>query len=485
MNEPIERGLRIAGEEREAESGERLDSRAKDTGRLLGWVAAASRDDVGDAVDAARAAAPGWAGLAPGEREAHLLALADRLAAEGEDRLLDLLIDESGSTITKARGELLQAVQLLRAAAGEARRLYGDTFPADRPHRLSLVVREPLGVVAVITPFNSPVSLFTKLIAFPLAAGNTLVVKPSEHTPLIACAYTDLVHDAGVPPGVFNLLPGTGPACGAPLVAHPGLDGVAFTGSTAAGRKVAALASEHMHRVQLELGGKNPLVVLADMDPDAAAAQAVVGAFSHAGQVCMANTRIIVEAPIAERFTAALVARARALPLGDLRDPTTAYGPLISEVALAKVDAHVRAAISLGGRMLTGGHALPGRRFAPTIIAEVPSTCPIWREEVFGPVVCVATARDAAHALQLANDGDYGLSAGVLTRDLRRGLDLARKIRAGSVHVGTHAYQSDALAPIGGRKLSGVGRVGGKYSTESFTELKWIGVELGEPNLPF
>jgi aldehyde dehydrogenase (NAD+) len=467
-------GLLLGGEETVAAAGGTFDVCAPWDGAVVGVAARATAADVTRAVEGAGRAWPRWWALAPGERERPLLAAADALAQTGESRLLELLIDESGSTITKARSELAYTIELLRAAAGEARRLFGETLPHDRPGRLSMVFREPLGVVAAISPFNAPLALFAKMIAFPLAAGNAVVAKPSELTPLVAVELGRILGEAGLPPGVLQVLTGFGPECGEPLVAHPGVAGIAFTGSTATGQRIASRAGARLARLQLELGGKSPLLVLADADVEEAAAIAVAGAFTHAGQICMAASRIVVERPAAARFTEALLARVRALHLGELRDPATAYGPLISRRALEKVERHVAAARAGGARLLTGGSTRRGLVYEPTVLVDPPRDAAIWREETFGPVTSLVIVEDLEAAIAEANDSEYGLSAGVLTRNLGQALICARRLRAGAVHLGAHPFQSNALAPIGGLGLSGLGRSGGRHSVEAFTELKWV-----------
>lgn len=455
-----------------------------DTGEVYALAARGDAATAEEAVAAAQAGFRAWSALPPAARERALLAAADRIEAEAE-RLVDILIDESGSTVTKARAEAAYSASLMRTAAGEARRLYGDTFPNDRPHRLSLVVREPLGVVAAISPFNAPLSLLVKMIAFALAAGNAVIAKPSEETPAIAVELAHLLHRAGLPSGTFNVVTGYGPEVGMALVTSPGVQGIAFTGSTATGIAIAQAAVRGMKRMQLELGGKNPLLVLRDVDVAEAAAIAAVGAFFHAGQICMSGARIIVEQPIARAFAEALAAKARSLYLGDLRDPRTAYGPLINERSLAKVERHVAEAVAAGAEVLAGGRVHHGRVYEATVLWEPPRACAAWCEETFGPVTAVVAAADLEEAIALANDSAYGLSAGILTNDLQRGLAAARRLRCGAVHLGMHSFQSDALAPVGGVGLSGIGRSGGKYSVEHFTELKWISVELGETPRPF
>jgi aldehyde dehydrogenase (NAD+) len=455
-----------------------------DNQQIMAHCTQADTTDIAEAVAGAIQAARSWQQKTPAEREHTLLQCASRLE-QARDTLTDIMLQESGSTLAKANGEVTYGASLTRAAAGEVRRLYGDTFPNDRPHRLTLVQREPLGVVAAISPFNSPLALLLKMVVFPLAAGNAVISKPSEFTPLTALKVAELFAEAGLPPGVLQVLTGTGAATGAGLVAHPRVNGIAFTGSTAAGVHIGQAAVTTMKRTQLELGGKNPLIVMADFDAELAVRIAAVGAFFHGGQICMSASRVIVERSVARSFAEALAAYASSLYLGDLRDPRTAYGPLISQKAVAKTAQHVQDARERGAEVLCGGESAGGWRWQPTVVWQPPRDSLVWREETFGPVVGVVPADDLEQAIALANDSQYGLSAGILTRDVVAGLRAAREIRAGAVHVGSHPFQSDALAPVGGFGLSGIGRSGGHYSTEHFTELKWISVELGETPRPF
>ncbi len=475
----IERGLLIGGIEQPAQSGLQFDVLAPATEQLMGRVAQADAADVGLAIAAAKRGFTEWSELAPREREAALLRAADIMEQEGEARYLKILMEESGSVITKARYELTYTVDLLRTAAGESRRLYGDTFPNDRPDRISMVFREPVGVIAVVSPYNAPLALLCKMAAFPLAAGNSVVIKPSEETPIIAIEFAKLLVEAGVPANAVNVVTGFGKDCGAALVSDKDIDGIALTGSSNTGKAIGAQAMQRMVRAQLELGGKSALLVLKDFDPREAAEIAAAGMFNHAGQICMANSRIVVEAPVFDAFCAALKAVCGQLKIGDLDDPDSAYGPLINRNAVDKVQAHIDAAVAAGAQLLTGGKPESGLVFKPTVLVNPPRDCSAWRDESFGPVTSVTIARDLDEAIEIANDSDYGLSGAVLTRDIQQGFKAARRIKAGSVHIGMHSFQSNALAPIGGKGLSGIGRSGGKFSIEEFTELKWISVELG------
>ncbi|QFU76484.1 aldehyde dehydrogenase family protein [Halioglobus maricola] len=470
--------LIIGGETVAPASGEYFEVFAPATESVMALVARASAADAEKAVACARRGFNTWAALAPREREACLLRAADIIAAEGQQRFLENLIDESGSVIAKARGEIAYSVDLLRTAAGEARRLYGDTFPNDSPDRMSMVFREPMGVVAVISPYNAPLSLLTKMAAFPIAAGNAVVIKPSEETPLTALALGQVLLDAGMPADAVSVVTGFGAECGAPLVDSPDVDCIALTGSTNTGVAIGAESMKHMRRCQLELGGKSALLVLRDADPKRAAEVAAQGIFTHAGQICMANSRIVVERDIYDDFVAALKANCEAIKLGDLRADDTRYGPLINRASLEKVQSHIRGALDAGATLLTGGEVVQGLVLQPTVVLNPARDTAIWREESFGPLASIVAVDNLEEAIDVANDSDFGLSAAVLTHNVQWGFKAARSIRAGSVHIGMHAFQSNALAPIGGHGMSGIGRSGGKYSTEEFTELKWISLSL-------
>jgi len=471
-------GLFINGQERLSSSRDSFPVLNPMTETVYGHAAKGNDTDIAEAVAAARKAFPAWAGLAPADRERIMLHAADVLEVHS-DRLSDIVVDESGSTLAKGRHEVAYGASLIRAAAGESRRLYGDTFPNDKPSRLSIVIREPMGVVAAISPFNAPLVLLIKMVVFALAAGNSVIAKPSEETPLIAVELAKVFHEAGMPPGVFNVVTGYGAETGAALVNNPDINAIAFTGSTPTGVRIAQATAPHMHRLQMELGGKNPLIVLDDVDLDEAADIAVAGAFTHGGQICMSSARILAEQSIARPFAEAMAQKANSLYLGDLRDSQTVYGPVINRKALEKVQAHVAGAVASGAELLAGGEVVQGLVYKPTVLWEPPRETAVWCEETFGPVATVVAARDLDEAIAIANDTKYGLSAGILTNDMQRGLKAARQIKAGSVHIGMHSFQSDAMAPIGGYGMSGFGRSGGKYSVEHFTELKWISFEAG------
>lgn len=485
---------------KEVFGSEWFDDFAPETGLLFALCAKGDAEIAERGVQAAKAAFKSWSRLPPSAREKPLLTAADLLEGAVNDpksphkALVDALIDESGSTLMKAKFEAMYTAQILRTAAGEARRLYGETFPNDKPNRMSMVIREPVGVVAVVSPFNAPLVLLAKMVLFALAAGNTVVAKPSEETPAVAVLFAKLMREAGLPNGVFNVVLGLGAEVGKPLCDHKDVSCIAFTGSVETGARLGSAAVRSMKRIQLELGGKNPLIVCADiatpgahLNIEKAAQQAAFGAFFHGGQICMASTRIIVEKAVAEQFLQQLVRQVERLHLGGLREMDTAYGPMINERALDKVKAHKEDAVKLGAKVLTGGKVKTGLVYEPTLllIDDATKHAEAWTVETFGPIACVYVVDSFDAAIELANESEYGLSAGVLTNDLVKGMRAVREVRAGSVHIGMQSFQSDSLAPIGGYGMSGLGKSGGKYSMEHFTEQKWCSIELGEtPVLP-
>ncbi|MFZ0633933.1 MAG: aldehyde dehydrogenase family protein [Candidatus Acidiferrales bacterium] len=435
------------------------------------------------AIDAADAARPAWSASLAAEREKILHRAADELE-KATPELVDLLINEAGSTFGKAHFEIPFAANMVRSIAGEARRIHGDVFPADVPGLISLAIRRPLGVVAGISPFNFPVVLSLKKVAFALAAGNTFVLKPSEETSLIGLKLAEVFERAGTPPGVFNVVPGDGPTMARVLYDDPRVKLISFTGSTAVGRQIATECAKRGKRVVLEMGGKSPLIVLKDADIDYAVDTACFGIFIHQGQICMAGSRIIVEAPIYEEFLKRFAAKAQTLQVGDPRDPHTVIGPLIRSAQCPMIDRKVKDAVAGGARLLTGGR-YEGNFYYPTVLADVMPNMAAFRDELFGPVAAVSRADDANHALALANDSAYGLSSAVLTNNMQEAMRFALELEAGMVHLNGPTIHDEAVVPFGGVKDSGSGREGGRWSIEEMTEVKWVTIQLGRRAYPF
>jgi acyl-CoA reductase-like NAD-dependent aldehyde dehydrogenase len=435
------------------------------------------------AIDAAHAAKAAWGNSPAALREKILHRAADELEA-ATNEIVDLLIGEGGSTFGKAHFEIPFAANMLRSIAGEARRVQGDVFPSDVSGLLSLAIRRPLGVVAGISPFNFPVVLALKKVAFALATGNTFVLKPSEETSLVGLKLAEIFEKAGLPPGVLNVVPGDGPTLARVLFDDPRVKLISFTGSTAVGRHIAVECAKKGKRVVLEMGGKSPLIVLKDADVDYAVDTACFGIFIHQGQICMAGSRIIVEAPIYETFLQRFAAKAKTLRVGDPRDPHTVVGPLIRSSQCQMIDRKIKEAVAAGARLLTGG-TYQGNFYQPTVVADVTANMAAFRDELFGPVAAVSRADDADHALALANNSSYGLSSAVLTNDLQLAMRFALELEAGMVHLNGPTVHDEPTVPFGGVKDSGSGRDGGRWSVEEMTEVKWVTIQMGRRHYPF
>jgi aldehyde dehydrogenase (NAD+) len=473
----------INGAWRPAGEGGWADDVNPATGTAFARIAQASAHDTDDAIAAAHAAFGSWRGMLANEREALLLRTADIIAGQA-DVIRDLIIEENGSVLMKAPWEVSYAIECLRVAAGCVRQPFGETFPASAPGQVGMTIRQPLGVIGGIAPFNSPFLLSMKKVAFALAAGNTFVLKPSELTPLSGLKIAEVFHAAGLPAGVLNVVPGPASVVGERLLSDPRVKMITFTGSSKVGRYLAAEAGKHMKRVTLEMGGKNPLVVLKDADVDYAVDAAAFGIFFHQGQVCMASSRIIVEAPVYEAFLEKFVAKARTITVGDPRDPRTVVGPLIRPSQCGFIAGQIADAVGKGATVCCGGtHS--GAFFTPTVLAGVTAQMTVYDEESFGPVTAILKADDYEHALFLANDTRAGLSSAVVTNDLQRAMDFALRSESGMVHINDTTISDEPHIAFGGVKDSGFGREGGMASINEMTEVKWITFQMGKRQFPF
>jgi acyl-CoA reductase-like NAD-dependent aldehyde dehydrogenase len=443
---------------------------------LYSRAALATVQDIDLAVQTAHNAFQSYRHVMARDREKWLsdaAALVERDAQE----YIDILVDEVGSPLFKAQFEVDYCIRAFRAASGVPRRLHGNTLPSDRPGAFSMTVREPVGVVAGITPFNVPLLKASKQAAMALATGNTMVQLPSEHAPQITVRLAQTIHEAGFPPGTFNLVTGNPFEIGDSLTTHPLIKAICFCGSARIGQHVAELAAKRLVPITLELGGKNPFIVLADADIDAAAAAAAQGIFFFQGQACMGASRMIIERPVVEAFTQKFAAIAENIGMGDLRDIQTGVGPIISPRQRERVRHHVEDAVAKGARLEKGGRWV-GNRCQPTILSNVTREMTVFAEETFGPVTSVFSFDTIEEALALANDTEYGLSFGIFTRDIEKAMYLARGAAAGMVHINGATIQDEPHVPFGGTGLSGYGREGTEADLEIMTEWKWITIQL-------
>jgi alpha-ketoglutaric semialdehyde dehydrogenase len=446
-----------------------------DTRDVVAKVPDATAADVDAAVAAAKAAFPAWSDASP-EVRSDVLDRAGSLVLEQREQLGRLLSREEGKTLPEGIGETMRAGRILKYFAGEALRRHGQNLDSVRPGVEVQTYRRAVGVYGLITPWNFPIAIPAWKAAPALAFGNTVVMKPAGLTPATAGAFADILHEAGTPKGVFNLVIGRGHV-GQAIVDHKDVDGISFTGSQSVGAGVALGAVKRQARVQLEMGGKNPLIILDDADLDRAVMVALDGSFFATGQRCTASSRIIVQESIHDRFVAALAERVRALRVGDALDPATQMGPAVSESQMEISYNYIDIARSEGGRVVTGGGRLkldkPGWYVQPTLITDTNPVMRINNEEVFGPVAATVRVRSYEEALAVANSGDFGLSAGIVTTSLKHARDFQRRVRAGMVMVNLPTAGVDYHVPFGGSKKSSYGaREQGFAAVEFYTQTK-------------
>jgi acyl-CoA reductase-like NAD-dependent aldehyde dehydrogenase len=436
------------------------------TEQVMAEIPRAGKEETDAAIDRARSAFPSWRGVAPAERSALLHRLTDAIA-ERAGELAELEARNAGKPISDARGEMGMVVETFRYYAGAPERLTGKTIPVSGG--VDMTFREPLGVVGLITPWNFPLTIASWKIAPALAAGNTIVLKPAELTPLTALELERIAGEAGLPDGVLNVVAGPGSVCGQRLVEHPGVAKIAFTGSTEVGRGIAQSAASTIKRVTLELGGKSANVIFSDADLEAAASSAPVAVFGNAGQDCCARSRILVQRSAMDEFMSALEASVTGMKVGDPLDESTQMGPVISADQLETVSSYVNgdAPVAFRGSAPEG----PGYWFPPTVLAPVSNDDRPAREEIFGPVACVIPFEDEAEAIRIANDTIYGLSGSVWTRDGAKALRVARAIETGVVSINSNTSVR-VSTPFGGFKQSGVGRELGPDALEAYSEVK-------------
>ena len=457
------------------------------TGETMATIPASTREDAKRAVESAAGAFPGWWKTPPGARQRLLLKAADILERR-QMEIVGLLASETGCTFGFGMFQTMFTPNLLRQAAGLPYQSTGEIIPADLPGAFYMGIRQPVGVVAGLAPWNAPLILSLRAIAAPIAFGNAVVLKPSEESPITGgLIYAEIFEEAGFPPGVVNVVthaPGQAEPVVDEFIENPKVRRISFTGSTKTGRVLAQKAARYLKRMVLELGGQNPLIVLADADLEYAVNATAFGTFLHQGQICMSARKIIVERPIAEEFTEKLVAKTRSLKVGSPTEMDTIIGPLINKQALDRVRSRVDEAVSHGAKLLTGGKA-QGTCYEPTLLSDVPADVTLSNDETFGPVATITVVNDSDEAVRLANQTTYGLAAGILTRDADRALALAERIEAGIVHINDQPVNDEPQVPFGGVKDSGYGRFGGGEAAHEFTEMRWVTVQSQGRPFPF
>ena len=463
----------------DADQGRTLAVTDPATGEVIGQVPNLGTAETRRAIAAAEAAWPAWRGLTPADRGQRLKRWQDLMLAHQED-LARLMTAEQGKPLAEARGEIAYAASFFDWFAEEGRRVYGDLIPPHQADKRILVLKQPIGVCAAITPWNFPAAMLTRKAGAALAAGCTLVARPASETPFSALALAVLGERAGIPAGVFNVITGAPEPIGAELTGNPVVRKLSFTGSTTVGKLLMRQCADTLKKLSLELGGNAPFIVFDDADLEAAVEGAIQSKYRNTGQTCVCANRFLVQDGIYAAFAARLAERASQLKVGPGREPGVVQGPLINEEAVAKVEAHIADALAKGACLLTGGtrHALGGTFFQPTVLADLSPDMRVAREETFGPVAPLFRFTTEAESVALANATEFGLAAYFYTRDLARAWRVSEALEYGMVGVNS-GLVSTAIAPFGGVKQSGLGREGSRYGIEEYLEIKYVCVEVG------
>lgn len=477
------KGLYIGGQW--VQTARHFDDVNPSDGSVYAQIPDGGRMDARAAIDAAQTAFPAWSALMHTERARYLLKIAEVL----EKRRMEYVaaaVAEGGGWFGKGMFESGYVPEIFRAAAAMCYNSIGEMMPSDHG-KVSLVQRVPMGVVSVISPWNMPGILTARGFAFPMAAGNTIVLKPSEDTPYAGgLFFAEVCEEVGVPAGVFNVITCSRDRVsdmGDELVEHPLVKGISFTGSTPVGRQIAAKAGAHLKKACVELGGKDSLIVLEDADMERATSAASFGAFMHQGQICMSVEKVLVQESVYPEFLRAFVARAAKLKTGDTSSKENVIGPLINARQVERVKFQIEDALSKGAKAVLGGR-IWDNFVEPTILTNVTPDMAVWTDDTFGPVAVVVPFKTDAEAIALNNDTEYGLSAGIITRDEYRALEMSRRLETGMCHINCSSVNDEPHVPFGGSKASGVGKHGGKWSMETFTETRWITLDRGHRPYP-
>jgi acyl-CoA reductase-like NAD-dependent aldehyde dehydrogenase len=454
------------------------------TNEVINTYKGASVEDVDAAFAAARKASEAWSKGHPLERR-DLLMRAANILLQRRDELTEWIIKEVGGTYGKAEVEINQTYNMLIEASGYPTRVNGLTIPSYTQGKETYVIRKALGVVSMISPWNFPLYLSMRTIAPALAVGNAVVIKPASQSPVTGgVIIAKLFEEAGIPKGVFNCLVGKSGTIGDYFVANETAKLISFTGSTPVGKGIGKIAGEALKKLALELGGNNAFIILDDADVDRAVGSAIFGRFMHQGQICMSTNRILIHESIYDEFREKFVARARALPYGNPADKNTIIGPLIDNKAAQHVLDLIERSVKAGAKLETGGTA-QGNVVLPTVLSDVTPDMPIFQEEIFGPAVGLVRFKDDEEALQLANSTQFGLSGALHTRDLQRGIQLAKRVETGMMHINDQSVNDEMNTPFGGEKNSGVGRFGGDFILDEMTTVQWLSVQVEPRQYPF
>jgi succinate-semialdehyde dehydrogenase / glutarate-semialdehyde dehydrogenase len=464
----------IGGEWVGADGGKVLEVNDPATGEVIGTVPMSGRAETRRAIEAAAAAFPGWSAKLASERAEALRKLA-ALIEQNKEELAMLLTIEQGKSLTESRGEVGMSAAYVLWFAEEARRIYGDTIPTPWQGRRILTIKQPVGVVGAITPWNFPSSMIARKLGPALATGCTMVIKPASQTPFSGLAWGALAEKAGIPPGVVNIVTGKASEIGAELTSNPTVKKITFTGSTETGKKLVEQAASTMKRVSMELGGNAPFLVFDDADLDAAVEGAIASKYRNSGQTCVCANRFIVQDGVYDAFAEKLAAASKKLKVGNGLEQGTQQGPLIDDKAIAKVEQHIADAVKKGGRVVTGGqrHKLGGTFFEPTVIADVTADMAVAREETFGPVAPLFRFKTDEEGVRMANATEFGLACYFYTRDLGRAFRVSEGLEYGQVGVNAGVITTE-VAPFGGVKESGLGREGSKYGWDDFVNIKYV-----------
>jgi succinate-semialdehyde dehydrogenase / glutarate-semialdehyde dehydrogenase len=464
----------VGGHWCDADSGATAEVNNPATGEILGTVPIMGRAETRRAIEAAKHAWTDWRRRPAKERSVLLRKWHDLMLGNVED-LGKLMTAEQGKPLAEAKGEVAYAAGFIEWFAEEAKRVYGDTIPSPWEDRRLVVIKEPIGVCAAITPWNFPAAMITRKLGPALAAGCTFVAKPAQATPFSALALAVLAERAGVPAGVFSVLTGSSREIGGEMTANPDVRKLTFTGSTEVGRTLMKQSADTIKKLSLELGGNAPFLVFDDADLDAAVAGAIASKYRNAGQTCVCVNRVYVQAGVYDAFSAKLVDAVKCLKVGNGLEPGVLQGPLIDKAAVEKVEEHIQDAVSKGARVLTGGkrHSLGGTFFEPTVLADVPANAKVAREETFGPLAPLFRFETDEEAIRLANDTEFGLASYFYSRDIGRIWRVAEAIESGMVGINTGIVSTE-VAPFGGVKQSGLGREGSHYGIDEFVEVKYL-----------